>query len=713
MISGLFDLAMIAPFFFAMDLFAQEKGELSGRIVDNDSKEPLVEAYVAIEGTSLGGLSNGNGNYRIRNISPGTYKLKASLLGYGEVETINVVVHPNKNRNVNFSLMSDAILSGAIQIVAEAASPENEKDILPESYNTDMTPETQKEVELGYEFAKQEQWDLAIQHLEGAQRISPYEPTILYSLGLANEKAGHQTAAIEWFNAYQASSPEASNLAKTSADILRLESEVELRVKQIFKQAVSSSEKILDEHDRSNVLLEIAEEKAWGGDIEGAFDLLGSSRSNTAIWRDWCRMNYVRTLLASFDLAGGLRVLNQLETPTQNRTTDLSSELDATWRNASLLLAAKGDLSGAQEAERNISSDSLKPLQFHTFRSGVRDTLYKSAWYHMPSSEEEFVDRWVYRAISISETNQLKDERKALIDAASKEIRNMSRELADIGSALGHKLFVDRALEQSERSLYAGFKSLAEDDFERLAVIGKSNPDLSDILAARVEKLAYESRLEGNLDKAKKLHDEAVRIDSNVVNLIRQDEPSGVDMHTKSEQSNPSDASKGPWVKAAEYYVDGIKKANDSLYQEAIDSFSKAIELNPDFTEAIKYRASMYGYLGSTLLKSENYRDAIPQFEKYAESDSAAGYWDLAVAYINWGTTMRKDQLEARVPDRSYVSKYEKAAEYLEKLTSLTPDVPEVWNMLGISCAIAGRQDEALAAFKRFDLLTKKQPTKK
>ncbi|NCD69864.1 SusC/RagA family TonB-linked outer membrane protein [Mucilaginibacter agri] len=63
--------------------FAQS-GSISGKIVD-EHNQPLPGATLTIDGTTLGGAADANGNYKITGIKPGTYTVRARFVGYDDV----------------------------------------------------------------------------------------------------------------------------------------------------------------------------------------------------------------------------------------------------------------------------------------------------------------------------------------------------------------------------------------------------------------------------------------------------------------------------------------------------------------------------------------------------------------------------------------------------------------------------------------------------
>jgi outer membrane receptor for ferrienterochelin and colicin len=65
-------------------IFAQVgTGKLAGKVLDQDTKEALIGANVVILNSSMGAAADLDGNYFILNITPGTYDVQFSYVGYG------------------------------------------------------------------------------------------------------------------------------------------------------------------------------------------------------------------------------------------------------------------------------------------------------------------------------------------------------------------------------------------------------------------------------------------------------------------------------------------------------------------------------------------------------------------------------------------------------------------------------------------------------
>jgi TonB-dependent receptor len=96
-------------FLFLVSLisFAQ-KGSLSGKILDEETKETLPGANVVIEGTVIGTMTDLDGNYTLRNIDPGTYNVVVSFISYQTKKIEKVVIKPGQTTYINASLGTSA-----------------------------------------------------------------------------------------------------------------------------------------------------------------------------------------------------------------------------------------------------------------------------------------------------------------------------------------------------------------------------------------------------------------------------------------------------------------------------------------------------------------------------------------------------------------------------------------------------------------------------
>lgn len=83
---------------------AQGTGTLSGFVKDARTGEPLAGASVLIVGTEKGDAADRNGYFQISNVSPQSYTIQASFIGYQSQKKYNVAVQSGSNTELNFQL---------------------------------------------------------------------------------------------------------------------------------------------------------------------------------------------------------------------------------------------------------------------------------------------------------------------------------------------------------------------------------------------------------------------------------------------------------------------------------------------------------------------------------------------------------------------------------------------------------------------------------
>jgi hypothetical protein len=113
---------IIALTSFNMIYFLQAQkqyGSISGEVRDAATQQPLPMANVIIVGTSLGNASNEKGYYHIRQIPPGVYQVKASLIGYEGTVLSEVYIAPQRNKSVNIQLRPTGVEVEGVSVRAD------------------------------------------------------------------------------------------------------------------------------------------------------------------------------------------------------------------------------------------------------------------------------------------------------------------------------------------------------------------------------------------------------------------------------------------------------------------------------------------------------------------------------------------------------------------------------------------------------------------
>ncbi|MFH1220773.1 MAG: TonB-dependent receptor [Candidatus Eisenbacteria bacterium] len=109
-------------------LYGGTSGKIAGMVVDGDTGEPLVAVNITVGSTGTGAVSNIEGRYHIVNVMPGTYTVKATMMGYQAIIKEDVMVNADFTSTVDFEL-SPAVLDIVPEIVVTAERPMIRKDM--------------------------------------------------------------------------------------------------------------------------------------------------------------------------------------------------------------------------------------------------------------------------------------------------------------------------------------------------------------------------------------------------------------------------------------------------------------------------------------------------------------------------------------------------------------------------------------------------------
>ena len=100
-------------------LFSQT-GTLSGNITDQDYGDAMIGATVQIKGTKLGAMTKVDGSYTIKKITPGTYIVTFSYIGYAKTEVKDVIIKADEVTKIDITLKTESSMSEEVLITAKA-----------------------------------------------------------------------------------------------------------------------------------------------------------------------------------------------------------------------------------------------------------------------------------------------------------------------------------------------------------------------------------------------------------------------------------------------------------------------------------------------------------------------------------------------------------------------------------------------------------------
>ncbi len=97
---------------------ARQSGTMTGHVKDAKTQQPLIGANVVVLGTQRGASTDTTGRFVIRNLPPGSYRLRISYIGYETLIKPDIVVTTGAPALVSASLVPAAVMGESITVSA-------------------------------------------------------------------------------------------------------------------------------------------------------------------------------------------------------------------------------------------------------------------------------------------------------------------------------------------------------------------------------------------------------------------------------------------------------------------------------------------------------------------------------------------------------------------------------------------------------------------
>lgn len=128
---------LILPISF---LLAQETGKIRGEVIDKSTGEPLSAVNVIVEdqrGNTSGVATDQNGKFNILNLQPGTYTLRAQMIGYKPYVIEEIELNVNRTRYFDIALTQGTVEGEEITVTAEQIYLKKDQTSSIKNINTD------------------------------------------------------------------------------------------------------------------------------------------------------------------------------------------------------------------------------------------------------------------------------------------------------------------------------------------------------------------------------------------------------------------------------------------------------------------------------------------------------------------------------------------------------------------------------------------------
>ena len=97
-------LSLVLLAFLATAAAGQDKGSVSGKVIDKKTGHAVPFATVTVLGAQRGGLTDSEGRYMISGVPADTFEVKVQFLGFAPSGKPGVVVTAGKTTVANFEL---------------------------------------------------------------------------------------------------------------------------------------------------------------------------------------------------------------------------------------------------------------------------------------------------------------------------------------------------------------------------------------------------------------------------------------------------------------------------------------------------------------------------------------------------------------------------------------------------------------------------------
>jgi len=113
----IFKILLCCTLFTTVQIFAQQAAIISGTIFEKETYKVLTYAQVVLVGTTIGTTTNENGQFSISALNPGTYEIKASMMGYSS-QIIKAAVVRDSEIIIDFELEPTVLKADEIIVTA-------------------------------------------------------------------------------------------------------------------------------------------------------------------------------------------------------------------------------------------------------------------------------------------------------------------------------------------------------------------------------------------------------------------------------------------------------------------------------------------------------------------------------------------------------------------------------------------------------------------
>ena len=100
-------------------IYAGNTGKIFGKVIDEDTGEPLIGVNVVIKGIGQGASTDEQGEFYLIGVPPGNYNIEFSYIGYAPLTVKGLLVRVDLTSTLNVNIKVEAIEGDEIEVVAD------------------------------------------------------------------------------------------------------------------------------------------------------------------------------------------------------------------------------------------------------------------------------------------------------------------------------------------------------------------------------------------------------------------------------------------------------------------------------------------------------------------------------------------------------------------------------------------------------------------
>jgi hypothetical protein len=108
---------LILSIVISVGLYAQT-GSIKGRVFNIKNNEPLPFTNIIINGTTIGAVSDFDGNFLFKGLNPGYVKLEATSVGFERIMTEEILVTNAKTASIDIAMKEVAVQISGVEVTA-------------------------------------------------------------------------------------------------------------------------------------------------------------------------------------------------------------------------------------------------------------------------------------------------------------------------------------------------------------------------------------------------------------------------------------------------------------------------------------------------------------------------------------------------------------------------------------------------------------------